>query len=94
MDKEKARAVLAETLRSYRAKSHAALHDLIGEIDVHQIENPDGDDFQIEIQAIWDGKPDGDIRVMGAIDDGRFWSSFSPVSDSFAMAPDGSIVGE
>ncbi len=93
MDKEKARAVLAEALRPYRAKSHAALRDFIGEIDVYQIANPDGADFQIEIQALWDGKPDGDIRVLGSIDDGG-WSAFAPPSDSFAMAPDGSIVGE
>ena len=93
MDKEKARAVLAEALRPYRAKSYAALRDFIGEIDVYQIANPDGPDFQIEIQAIWDGKPDSDIRVLGSIDDGG-WSAFAPPSDSFAMAPDGSFVGE
>jgi hypothetical protein len=26
--------------------------------------------YQIEIQVFWDNKPNGDIRVMGAIDDG------------------------
>lgn len=93
MDKERARAVLAEALQPYRAKSHAALRDLIGQTDVFQIANPDGSDFQIEIEAFWDGKPDGDIRVMGGVDDGG-WSAFSPLSDDFVMAPDGSFVGE
>lgn len=93
MDKEKARAVLAEALQPYRAKSYAALRDLIGETDVYQIANPDGPDFQIEIEAFWDGKPDGNIRVMGGVDDGG-WSAFSPLCDRFAVAPDGSIVGE
>ncbi len=93
MDKEKARAVLAEALQPYRAKSYAALRDFIGEIDVYQIANPDGSDFQIEIQAIWDGNPDSEIRVLGCIDDGG-WSAFSPLSDDFVMAPDGSFVGE
>ncbi len=94
MDKEKARAALAEALQPYRAKSYAALRDLIGQTDVYQIANPDGSDFQIEIEAFWDGKPDGDIRVMGGVDDGGFRSAFSPLSDDFVVAPDGSFVGE
>lgn len=93
MDKEKARAVLLETLRPYRAKSYADLRDLIGEIDVYQIENPDGADFQIEVQVFWDHKPDGNICVLGGIDDGG-WSAFCPLSESFFLAPDGSFVGE
>ena len=93
MDKEKARAVLAEALQPYRAKSFAALRDLIGQIDVYEIANPDGPDFQIEIEAFWDDKPDGDIRVMGAVDDGG-WSAFFPLCDNFIVAPDGSFVGE
>jgi hypothetical protein len=93
MDKEKARAVLAEALRPYRAKSYAALRDLIGQVDVYQIANPDGSDFQIEIEAFWGDKPDGDIRVMGGVDDGG-WRAFLPLIDDFIMAPDGSFVGE
>jgi hypothetical protein len=93
MDKEKARAVLAEALQPYRAKSYAALRDLIGQTDVYQIANPDGPDFQIEIEAFWDGRPDGDIRVMGGVDDGG-WSAFAPLSEDFVVAPDGAFVGE
>lgn len=44
MDKEKARAVLSEALRPYRAKSYAELRDLIGQNDVYQIENPEHPD--------------------------------------------------
>ncbi len=93
MDKDKARAVLLERLRPYRAKTYGDLKGLIGEIDVQQIENPDGPDFQIEIQAYWDHKPDGNVCVWGAIDDGG-WSAFAPLSNGFIMAPDGSFVGE
>ena len=93
MDKEKARAVLLETLRPYRAKSYVELGDLIGEIDVYQIENPDGADFQIEIPVFWDHKPDGSICVSGGIDDGG-WSAFAPLCEGFILAPNGSFVGE
>ena len=93
MDKEKARAVLLEALRPYRAKSYAELRDLIGQNDVFEIENSDGSDFQIEIQVYWDHKPNGNICVSGGIDDGG-WSAFSPLCEDFILAPDGSFVGE
>ena len=93
MNKEKARAVLSEALRPYRAKSYAELRDLIGQIDVYEIENSNGPDFQIEIQVFWDDKPDGNICVSGGIDDGG-WSAFSPLGEDFILAPDGSFVGE
>ena len=93
MDKEKAMAVLAEQLRLYRTKSYAELRDLLGQVDAHEVATPDGLSYQIEIQVFWDGIPDGNIRVIGAIDDGR-WSAFSPLSDDFIMTPDGAFLGE
>lgn len=93
MDKEKAMAVLAEQLRLYRTKSYAELKDLLDQVDAYEIETPDGLSYQIEIQVFWDGIPDGNIRVIGAIDDGR-WRAFSPLSDDFIMTPDGAFLGE
>ncbi len=93
MDKDKARALLELALQAYRDKSYAELRDFIGEIDAHEVAGPNGSEFQVEIQALWDYRPDGDIRVLGGIDDGG-WSAFKPLSDSFVMAPDGTFVGE
>ncbi len=66
MDKEKARVVLARALQPYRAKSYAELRGLIGQVDAHEVANPDGPDFQVEIEAFWDHRPDGNICVSGA----------------------------
>ena len=52
-----------------------------------------GTEYQVEIDAIWDGKADGDIRVMFSIDDGG-WRAYCPVCDDFIIAPDGRFVGE
>ncbi len=93
MDKEKARVVLARALQPYRAKSYAELRGLIGQVDAHEVANPDGPDFQVEIEAFWDHRPDGNICVSGGIDDGG-WSAFSPLCENFIVAPDGSFVGE
>ncbi len=85
--------MLAGQLEAYRAKGYPALKAMIGDVEAYEVPNPDGDTFQIEIDVVWDGKPDGDICVLGAIDDGG-WSAFSPLSDDFIMTPDGTVVGE
>ncbi len=93
MDQEEAAAVLAEQLKRYRDKSYGALKALIGEVDAYDVTTPEGSWYQIEIQVFWDDKPEGDIRVIGAIDDGG-WRAFAPLGDDFIMAPDGSFVDE
>ena len=84
MDREQAVTILAEQLGQYRTKPYAELKDLVGQVDAYEVATPDGLAYQIEIQVLWDGKPDADIRVIAAIDDGG-WTAFSPLSDDFIM---------
>ena len=53
-----------------------------------------GAKYQIEIQAFWDDRPGGNIRVMGSVDDGTLLRATMPVSRDFIMAPNGSFIGE
>jgi hypothetical protein len=94
MDKEEARALLAEQLGRYRAKTYAELKGLIDEIDAFEITGKDGVSYQVEIHLYWDVKPEGNICVGGSIDDGTWRGAFSPVTLDFIMAPDGTFVGE
>lgn len=93
MDKKKAAMVLADQLGLYRAKTYDMLKDMVGQVDAYEVMTPDGSAYQIEIQVFWDGKPDGHIRVIGAIDDGG-WRAFAPLTDDFIMTPDGTFLGE
>ncbi len=93
MDTDKAKAFLAQQLEKYRAKPYAALKELVGKVDAWDAESPDGLIWQIEIQVFWDDKPDGDIRVIGAIDD-RGRRAYAPLTDDFIMTPDGAFLGE
>ena len=93
MDNEQAAGVLAEYLATYRAKSSVVLKELVGQTEGYDVAAPDYVVYQIKVQVFWDNKPDGDIRVMGAIDDGG-WRAFIPLCDDFIMAPDGSFVDE
>ena len=42
---------------------------------------------------MWDGKKDGNLRIIGAIDDGGL-RAFIRLTEDFILTPDGSFVGE
>ena len=95
MDEREARNLLSEKLAEYRALSYATLASRIAarDVDCTQVVGPSGVEYQIEVQFCWDDRPSGNIRVIGAIDDGGL-RAFVPLCDSFIMAPDGRFVGE
>jgi hypothetical protein len=93
MDKSEAIELLRNYLNPWRTRSHQELASRIGETDRLQVSGASETQYQVTIQVFWDSKPQGDIRVVGSIDDGG-WRVFLPLSDSFIMAPDGSFVGE
>ena len=66
---------------------------MLGDIETFQINGEAGVQYQVEFQAFWDDNLKQNIRISGAIDDGG-WRAFSPITDSFIVAPDGSFVGE
>ena len=94
MDNQEARTIIIQELEAYRAKEYS---ELAGMIDAEEIDydktGPSGVEYQIEIQAFWDYKKGGDVRVLGSIDDGG-WRACFPLTESFIKAPDGSFVGE
>jgi hypothetical protein len=93
MDKKEAQALLTEQLGAYRRRSYVDLAASIGEVRSGEIASPSGREYQTEVNVLWDDRPDGNIRVIGSIDDGGF-RAFAPLTDSFIKAPDGSFVGE
>ena len=88
MDKKEARALLAAKLAEYRRLGYAALVDKIGDDECPEVTGPSGVAYQVEIQFLWDDKPNGAVRVMGAIDDGGL-RALMPLCDDFIIAPDG-----
>ena len=93
MNTAEARTLLAAELLRYRAQSYTALQRLIREQDTFEVIGPSGTKYQVEILAHWDDRPEGDLRVAGAIDDGGF-RSFMPVGQDFIVSPTGHFVGE
>ena len=90
MDRDEARTVLAAHLEPLRRRSYGELIGQMGDIQVAEVVGPSGTAYQIEVEVIWDSpREKTDVRVLGAIDDGRLPGSLSPVHDSFVVARPG-----
>jgi hypothetical protein len=61
--------------------------------DTEEIKASSGVVYQLEFQAMRDDKKGGNLRIMGAIDDGGF-RAFVPLTADFILAPECSFVGE
>ena len=93
MNMSEARTILDAVLAAYRARLYSDLRARIGKPATGVIAARSGAVYQIEVQVFWDDKPDGNIRVLGSIDDGGL-RAFVPLCAGFIIAPDGRFVGK
>jgi len=94
MDRAEALEVLSEELGRYRKRTYDELKAFIGQgVNAYETKAASGTVCQLEIQVYWDGKAGGDLRVIGAIDDGG-WRAFVPLTDDFILTADGEFIGE
>lgn len=85
--KEEAYALLADSLAPFQERSHAELAAMIdAEPVTFEREGATGRKYQIEIQVFWDDQPGGDVRILGAIDEGGL-RAFFPLTDTFLRSP-------
>jgi len=97
MRNDEAIEVLDRELARFRDEPYSALvarmsSDSEDCID-YEVVAPTGRKYQVQIQVLWDGRSGGDVRVLGAIDDGG-WRAFMPLCRDFIKAPDGSFIDE
>jgi len=86
--------VLDGVVAELRREPHRTLvARYLHEPDERTVVAESGVQYQVEVQAFWDGRQPGNLRVIIAIDDGG-WRAFSPLSTDFIVASDGSFVGE
>ena len=94
MDKIEALSVLERQLAEYRRLSYVELAARIGDDEQCEVVGPSGTEYQIDVQFLWDGPPNGNIRVFGGIDDGTMLAAFRPVCSSIIMTPNGRFLGD
>jgi hypothetical protein len=95
MNKDEAQSILSQCLGGYRSLSRQELAAWVsdGRVDTKEVVSSSGTKYQIEVQFVWDAKPNGDVRVIISVDDGGI-SALLPVTDSFILGSDGRFVGE
>jgi hypothetical protein len=94
MDKVEAKALLAGEIEKLRARPYSELVErLLDKQETFEVIGASGVRYHIELQGFWDEEQAGNLRVLGAIDDGG-WHAFVPLTDDFILAPGGSFVGE
>jgi len=93
MDREEARSLIVAELARYRSHRYDELQRLLRVQDTYRVTGLSGKEYQVEIQAVWDGPRGGNLRVMASIDDGGI-RAFFPLTEDFIVAPSGAFVGE
>ena len=94
MNSEEALTILRERIRRLRDLSYRELLFYRNNPTAEEVIAPSGQAYQIEVEALWDERPDSDLRVIAAIDDGSLRSATLPLVQDFMIRPDGTIVGE
>jgi hypothetical protein len=94
MDTAEARGILAAELDQLKRRSYAELRQMAESraVETREVTGPSGAWYQLEIQAVWDDRPGGCVRVLASIDDGG-WRAWVPLTNDFIIAPDGSFLG-
>jgi hypothetical protein len=90
---QEARAVLASQVATLRTRAYDELRIFI-QPQQADVVGESGTVYQVEIQAFEDyPRKAHNLRVLVAVDGGPI-SEYSPLTDSFIIAPDGSFIGE
>jgi hypothetical protein len=95
MNRSEAQRVLGGVLDELRDLSYGELVETyLDDPHTRQSEGPDtGTLYQVEIEAFWDDREGGNLRVLVMIDEGGL-RAFAPLTEDFIIAPDSSFVGE
>ena len=93
MDKRKAEQLAETELESYRSLQYETIAAKLGTQECFERETEDGNKYSVEVDFFYDDAEERNIRVTAMISN-SFWTSISPFSSDFIVAPDGSFIGE
>jgi len=88
MNKAEAKSILTKELAKFASLPFGQLAASINRTEVKNVRGESGVNYQIEVNVLWDSKPDRNLRIIASIDDGG-WRGFLPLTDSLIIKPDG-----
>ena len=91
MNKEEARQLLEIKLNELKNLKFEEFSEWVlnKRVEVYEIKGSSGDQYQVEVEAHWDHEKNGDIRVLGSIDNGTFRAAFTPICADFLVSKSG-----
>jgi len=93
MNKVEVREILADHIHKLKTFSYEELSNRIDKVETSEVIGKSGIKYQLEVQYLWDHKPNGSVRVVVSIDDGGI-RAFVPVTASFIVSSSGRFIGE
>ena len=88
VDKKEAALIAEQELEGLRALGYSSLLERVEEMEHHQVTGSSGTVYNVETMVYWDARAGRALRVIAAVDDGRGWSTFHPLSRDFILEPD------
>src|SRR5262245_10449729 len=80
MNTNEAGAILTDEIGKYEQLSYDQLRSMVGAPKrSYEVVAGSGVRYYIDVRAMWDDKPSGDVRVMVSIDAGG-WGAYSPLT--------------
>ena len=93
MDKHEALGLLNQRLSVLEQLPYSELVKRVRTNEAIQVIGQSGTEYNVEITVVWNGmRENEEIRVIGSIDDGHFWSAFRPGMAGFVMSPSGLVT--
>jgi len=94
VNRDEALTILRERICTLRNLSYEELLQFLGNATGDEVIAPGGQAYQVEVEAMWDDRPDSDLRIIASIDDGSLRWATLPLVQDFVIRPDGTFVGE
>jgi hypothetical protein len=93
MNRHEAKAILKDEFAKLAALSYRELVAcLLDRKERFDVAGPSGARYHVELEASWDDVPEGNLRIVGTIDDGG-WRRLLPLAEVAIRAADGSFAG-
>jgi hypothetical protein len=86
MDRVEAKWLLLRRLSQFRRRGYEELRTVFGNHTDCGVVGESGTEYCIEIDILWDSTPEGDIKLLASIDDGR-WRAYCPLCYGALVSP-------
>lgn len=95
MEKKAIEEIIAKEMADLRMQSYESLRkDFLDNPQAKEMTGSDGKQYEVEVEAFWDDRPGGNLRVFVLVSGSSLWRTIKPYGDTFIISPAGEFIGE